>query len=778
MTLLRAEWKKLFSSRAAIVLILLFLIVNFAVSFAYAKRDETFFCLKDIRSEYERDPEAVTEYYGELRERNDEFGALLAEYAKGNLKEEPVLEFPCKYSGDPEADDFSLLTLFFRDRNSEFDKTISSLVDKAVLDAAELLSTGGERAADTFAYRRQTHIRDVYSAVRERVTVEESAYGWDQFFSFDTSSAFIAVVSFITAGGVFLSEKGNASLILRVSKKGGARTAAAKVSALALFSLCVAVIFPASSLFAVYLKCGALSSPFGYAAGMEGSALTPYPLTVLGYLALYVLSKIALAVASSLFSAAVCVLIRGRTAGFLVSAGIAATGFIGYGTGIGDGAKYLNAVGISRFTEMLSVTRPVNVFGHAVEVFAVALVSLGAISLASAVFLIIAYPKMRLGGVSGAEKKRLSAFFSRIRRAGTKKRRSVTGGIVRFELFKLASNRAVAVVLLAVVLIGAYSAAHDFKEKNTMGRAIYAEYVETLKGAYSEEKERYLYEESDRIAGILNKYEANRAAFFSGVMSPDDYGVYLAERADASEREPVVHSLLERCAALRKTTEKTGVPVCFTFDLDWERLLTKRQDAILIVLVIFVAATIFTTEYREENSLPLIRSTKNGRGALLGKKLVLSFCSGCVLSAIFETVYAVAATGLVLPDGGVPLCSLAPYASTGSGMSIYAFVAISAVARVALAGILSVSVTATGVFLKNPVFLIGASALAVYLPGAVASLGFRAARYCDFSALLDVRRAFGIGAGKIAVSAALFAALCAALIVSAYLKYAGREKWN
>ena len=777
MTLLRAEWKKLFSSRAAIVLILLFLIVNSAVSFAYAKRDETFFCLKDIRSDYERDPEAVTEYYGELRERNDEFGALLAEYAKGNLKEEPVLEFPCKYSGDPEADDFSLLTLFFRDRNSEFDKTISSLVDKATIDSAELLSTGGERAADTFAYRRQTHIRDVYSAVRESVTVEESAYGWDQFFSFDTSSAFIAVVSFITAGGVFLSEKGNASLILRVSKKGGARTAAAKVSALALFSLCVAVIFPASSLFAVYLKCGALSSPFGYAAGMEGSALTPYPLTILGYLALYVLSKIALAVASSLFSAAVSVLIRGRTAGFLVSAGIAATGFIGYGTGIDDGAKYLNAVGISRFTEMLSVTRPVNVFGHAVEVFAVALVLLGAISLASAVFLIIAYPKMRLG-VSGAGKKRVSAFFSRIRRAGMKKRRSVTGGIVKFELFKLASNRTVAVALLAVVLIGAYFAAHDFKEKNTMGRAIYAEYVETLKGAYSEEKERYLYEESDRIAGILNKYEANRAAFFSGVMSPEDYGVYLAERADASEREPVVHSLLERCAALRKTTEKTGAPVCFTFDLDWERLLTKRQDALLIVLVIFVAATIFAAEYREENSLPLIRSTKNGRGALLEKKLVLSFCSGCVLSAIFETIYAVAATGLILPDGGVPLCSLASYASTGSCMSIYAFVAISAVARVALAGILSVSVTATGVFVRNPVFLIGASALAVYLPGAVASLGFRAARYCDFSALLDVRRSFSFGVEKLFVSAALFVALSAILIVSAYLKYAGREKWN
>ena len=265
MTVLRAEWKKLFSSRAAIVLILLFLIVNFVVSFAYAKRDETFFCLKDIRSEYERDPEAVTEYYGALRERNDEFGALLAEYAKGNLKEEPVLVFPCVYSGDPSADDFSLLTLFFRDRKSEFDKTVSSLVDKATLDAGELLSTGGGRAVDTFAYRRQIHIRDVYSAVRERVTVEESAYGWDQFFSCDFVSAFIAVVSFITAGGLFLSEKGNAALILRTAKKGGARTAAAKVSALALFPVCVALIFQAISLLAVYLKCGALSSPLGRA---------------------------------------------------------------------------------------------------------------------------------------------------------------------------------------------------------------------------------------------------------------------------------------------------------------------------------------------------------------------------------------------------------------------------------------------------------------------------------------------------------------------------------
>ena len=775
MRLFISECRKIFSSRAIVVLISLFLLVNFIVCVSLSQREDQYFYLRIVEEEYKRDPDEVTEYYSMLISQNDEYASLFREYAKGDLKEEPVLEMPSKYSGDPAFNDFVLLNIFFRDTQKEFEETVSSVIEKAQIDASELRSAN--TSTGSFAYLRQIHIEEVYSEIRDRVNVTEREYGWGRFFSYDAVSLFIVVVSIITAGGLFLSEKGNAALILRTAKKGGARTAAMKVVSLVTFSSGVAILFLATSLLAVYLKCGALSSPFGYAAGMEGSALTPYPLTVIEYLALYVLSKVALAVAASLFSAAVCVLIRGRTAGFLVSAGIAATGFIGYGTGIGDGAKYLNVVGISRWSEMLSVTRPVNVFGHAVEVSAVALVSLGAISLASAVFLIIVYPKMRLG-VSGAGKKRLSAFFSRFRRAGTKKGRSVTGGIVKFELFKLASNRAVAVALLSVVLIGAYSAALDFKEKNTKGRAIYAEYIETLKGAYSEEKERYLYEESDRIAGILNKYEANRAAFFSGVMSPEDYGVYLAERADASEREPVVKLLLERCAALRKTTEKTGVPVCFTFDLDWERLLTKRQDALLNVLVIFAAAAIIADEYREENSLPLIRSTKKGRGVLLGKKFVLSFCSGCVLSAIFETIYAVAASGLILPDGGVPLCSLAPYASTGSGMSIYAFVAISAVARVALAGILSVSVTATGVFLKNPVFLIGASALAVYLPGAVASLGFRAARYCDFSALLDVRRAFGIGAGKIAVSAALFAALCAALIVSAYLKYAGREKWN
>ncbi len=775
MTLLKSEWKKLFSSREAIILIIFFLIVNFAVSFACAKRDETFFYLKDIQEEYERDPDSVAAYYEELRGINDEYGALMTEYLRGNLTEEPVYEVPSKYSGDPEINDLYLLTSFFRDRRGEFEESLLSVIEKAETDASELRSTGVP--ASSFACRRQTHIAEVYSDVRERVTVEDFAYGWDQFFSFDMSSAFIAVVSFIMAGGLFLSEKGNASLILRVTKKGGARTAAAKVSALALFSLCIAVIFPAISLLAVYLKCGALSSPLGYAAGMEGSNLTPYPLTILGYLAVYELSKILIATALSLFSSAVCVLIRGRTLGFLVSVGIAATGFIGYGTGIGDDVKYLNVVGVSRWGEMLSVTRPINVFGHAVEVSAVALVLFGVISVVSVAFLIAVYPKMRLG-VGGVGEKHIRAFLSRFRRSCTKKRLSVTGGIGKFEFFKLTSNRAVAVALLAVILIGACSAAGDFKEINTNGRAIYAEYIELLKGPYTEQKEQFLYSESKRIAGILNEYETNRAAFFSGVLSPNDYNEYLAEREDASEKEPVVIYLLERCEELRKTTEKTGVPVCFTFDLDWERLLRKNQDATLIVFVIFTAAMVFAAEYREENLLPLIRSTKNGRGVLLRKKFVLSFCSGCVLSTIFEVIYAVAATGLVLPDGGVPLCSLEMYALTGSGMSIYSFVAVSALARVVLAGSLSVSVTASGVFLKNPVFLTGASALAVFLPSMISSLGLRAARFFDFFALLDVRRAVTFGVWKLAVSAVLFVTVGTVLIVCAYLKYAGREKWN
>lgn len=172
--------------------------------------------------------------------------------------------------------------------NRVFDKVeyvslYPELINKVVLDAVANINEYDSKGMtyDEFAYQYQLRIIQVYKALQSEVDIVfENAFGWDDYFSYDTVNIFIFIVLIIIGTYVFTQEKSTGFLpILRSTRRGKAYISLYKIITAIITSIIVVTIFTFESWFIIGV-CKGYSSPQNAIQIFNEFNLTPFNISI------------------------------------------------------------------------------------------------------------------------------------------------------------------------------------------------------------------------------------------------------------------------------------------------------------------------------------------------------------------------------------------------------------------------------------------------------------------------------------------------------------------
>lgn len=747
------ELKKAAGQRLLIVFALICIILNIIIAYAFTERDDIYFYLDTVDNYYSSDPEAVAEYYNQLSIYNENFEKLYVAYMHGELIEEPILDYPCTYSGKEEYNDFVLLNKFFSipKSNAAFLSDIQSIIDNAKINKLELLSSYKNIDEDSYAYKKQDLIERTYTDVRDNTELKpQMGYGWDQFFGFDAVNVFIVLLIIAGASAIFLSELGNAALILRATKRGRGETALAKLGALSLWSIFIVLVFLFSTWLAVLLKCGAYSDILNSIAVFDQYKYMPYHFTVLEYFWVYTGVKLILFCAIAMLASLLCMVIKNISFSFLASLSVVAVSYLIYLTAKTEALKYLNFAGAACLGSILTTFRCFNFAGAAVTFlpFIIIIVGILFIICGTAAFVIFSRARLSVGSQIQLINKARSV-FSRLRmklpnmKLRKKNMRLANGGgLLYYEFRKSYANRAFVILVIIAVILKIYIAIDTYSQKNSYQMMLYANYMEILSGPPSEEKTDYIRSEKEKIESVIEVFNDKKTSFFKGELSYNEYSEFLKEYSYSSDRIELIKKIDEHTNYLNNVKASTGIDADYIYELDWIRLFDAGADIILIALVVFIASGVFSDEYGKSFSrdgiLNIIRTTKSGRRRLFYIKTAFIIASTIAIVIIFTGIdILLIFKNYNLPDSTAPLLSLKMFSNTSVDISIRSFYVISFNIKTFTIIMISVIVTMAGILIKNKLFTLIAAFSIVFIPNILNKLGLAWFRFIDICNAVD-----------------------------------------
>jgi hypothetical protein len=224
----------------------------------------------------------------------------------------------------------------------------------------------------------------------------------------------------------------------------------------------------------------------------------------------------------------------------------------------------------------------------------------------------------------------------------------------------------------------------------------YEAYIETLKGALTEEKERFIFDERQGIEDALEIQGVMEADYLSGIITKAEFAAYNDRLAYAwSHKEAIGRVLLDY--EYLKAFEGTGFSPEFLRYRHWERFLAPDAvDVTLVFCLAFFPVFFFSMEHAS-NMWRVIHAARHGKMVTIHTKLLCCLCVSAALAGLFF---------LSEFAGYLVFCRLDRF---GAGIqSIRAFVGLSfrislgqAVLLLALWRVLAASLVGVSVFLLS-----------------------------------------------------------------------------
>lgn len=800
MSLIRYEFKKIASYRMLWILLALLLVANAVIGYYTSYRVALWRVAENIRVDYEKDPQSVLDYYGELMKVYEEYSQRKTEWMQnGRRGEEPKLDLPNTYGYDDRFDDRRSIARFLEQR--EYALSYSGDVEKMAVAAHEskedLLSAYYWIDEDSYACRRLSLMENSYLNVLEKAQraeniSDEEGRSWNQVLKHGESNVFILIIVMAGAGLIFLSEFGPASLLLHSQPRGRLHTAAAKLCVLFVLVCVTVVLFTLSTILGVGIKCGGMSDIGAMLGVFSDFRATPCAWTVGESVLVALFVRIAVFSIIAFFTAALCLLFRNVPLGFFASFAVVAAQFALYMTADSPMMKYLNLVGMVMFYPLVEDFRC-----FAIENFAVGYIQYAAVilplllaGLSAAVLAGFSFARLGVGAriprLSGAIQPRTDKKTGKKRRpsrAGRRLRSPLFVGIFSGEVRKSLLSFSV-IILIAVCCAGrVWLMRNSYSTSRTLTDAMVLEYMNELEGEVSDEKFDDISSKVKEISSTKNAMTDVREGYFAGTITKEEYSEYWKNYQYAVEHEDAMNRVNRHGMYLRQIEKREQSP-WFFFDYDWEKVCCTGVDIILVALLVFICSGVFADEYRKVGSrgsmAELLRSTRRGRGQLFASKLVFVF----IISAVFALAFTLTELYFIqkycyLPAGDAPLVSMEMFVNTTGEFTVGDYVKIMFVERAIAVVVVALAVALLGMFIKNKLFLLCVSALAVFAPVALAGLGVSAVMYIfpvgalSFTDLYLGSTSLHVGGdwGYIYIYFAVYTALAVLLAVMARRKY-------
>lgn len=473
----------------------------------------------------------------------------------------------------------------------------------------------------TFSYRNVQKTPEDFRKNRGLTLKFGSSAGLEALSRFFLTDVLVLFLMLLFAVRLFWEEREKGLLpLVRSTARGRTPTALAKLLALALTAGGTALLFYGGNLLltGAVLGYGDLSRCLPSMAAFRGCDLG---LTVGGYLGVFLLGKMGLAVLFGTLFALAFSLFRSSAMGVLAGVGSQCLCYLAYrfipALAPLNFFKYVNPVAALDLYDVAANYHNINLFGYPCRRVTVLGTAMGLLLLLSAGAIVGLHNAKR---EAGAEPRWAAAARQMASHAAA---RLNGGGLFWQELRKLAFSRKMAVLVLAVGLFVSQGI-RKTEPVYAFDDGVYNSYLVTLEGELTEEKERFLQEEEqrfreagDRRLGLREDLEAGRIPqnrYEYEIFALDDFE---AKRTGFSR----VWNQYQRLLDLRER----GIRVGFVSEISEDYAFGQpERDAALgiltMALTLTAACVVFCQEYRG-GMIQILNPTKNGKGRLFGAKL-------------------------------------------------------------------------------------------------------------------------------------------------------------
>ncbi len=595
---------------------------------------------------------------------------------------------------------------------------------------------------------------------------------WDKLFSYDRVTIFICVYLILASGVLFLHERTSGTLpIVRMTRRGRAVTAAAKMISTLLLDVIASVIFSLGVLVTCAFSFGLsdaslpIQSIITHASCPYTVSIAQYALMMLGVRAVAaVMFAAVVALASSLSFSPVVTYVTGAVfmlANVIVNFFITSSDWL-----LVNLISVMTANGpLQKYTEVIS-------FGHYRSTVSTFLVIYAAIAIASSVAAILcggrrsAIPAAsgRLGALSHKIASKLSSLAPK-----KKARRRYPSTVFAWECGKLLTPAIILTVVILLIL-SARDANNYYNARISEGELRYETYVnEHLYGPATDEKQSYIYERMSYTSEMTSEARFHEMLENS---AGDELYTFLDERNEAMAEAAMLGMASEKMRYLQSLEDDIGERGWFIFDVKLDRILSRDINIYMLAAVIIVFSRMYGADYAgkvsEGNFAAILRTTRRGRRSTYRAKMLSALAVSLLTAAAFIAVdvsFGIASTDRFFDLLSAPLLSVAKYAGMHSDITVGAYLMLVVAARAAACIIIAYLTCAASFALHRLPSTLFAVSLFTLLPYALVYMGVLALRYVDITAMFAGGKLFTRSA-ELAVGGSPFA--FAAMLVCGY----------
>ena len=535
---------------------------------------------------------------------------------------------------------------------------LENIIETAEMKHAEYLALGYPETSFVCTY--QTAAADTYRKLVNEPVEMYSAPEWKGYFSYSGSAVLIILCAFLCGFLVFFSDRWNGAVcILRTTKHGRFRLGICKLLCLCACAVVVTALFDLTELFLTVITEHP-DNVHSYIQSVPGLERSPYAVTILdGILIKYLvhLSCFLFAAALAAFLASV---FQGYIPIFLSGLAILGSQYLAAAVPFLNFYQYFYVVNLFKilrldFLKNFSGVMILGQYAPSGKVLFASLLSAVCVMTCLSVFF---FSVRRYK--SGTDK--MQNILEKIKAIRPPKRiagrsHAAHTSLIRHELWKVYGKRAVVFIGILSCGLHCYQTAEYFAKDLSYEDNQYREYMTELEGEPTAEKEEYLREQISYLNGIIGKELEMRIEYSAGNISAREYNAFQIEYYRCQDELPIIERVWDqyyRCVSLREE----GQDAVLLYDTGWKLYFSRGVDYCLIVGLILVLAGIFSSE-TESEVLPIVRTTKHGRGKLLGVKYFIS-ALGCVLCLMVSELCAFlfCKSNYYLPEAGAGISSI------------------------------------------------------------------------------------------------------------------------
>lgn len=714
--------------------------------------------ISEFFAEYLENPSELDEYYAKMQAFNAEQEALYQKAQREDIYDFEKEIMPNLYSTDPDYSDEMLFARLYDTVEAvrDYPEVLENVIDRARANLEAFVQMGVTE--DSFTYQYQLRVIELYELMLDNVEIKmEYTRGWNEYFAYDIVNIFIFAMLIILGSIVFVHEKQSGFMpIMRTTKNGRAKTAAAKIITMLILTTVITLMFTFST-FAVYgLRIG-FSSPENVIQALPAFTLSPYQITIGEYFMITLGVKLLTFAVFAMIVGTLSVVVYNYIFIYLSGLGIFGVNFLFYTLTYMDPNnvfKNLNLVTTSVGNPLFERYRAMSLFGGVAGFVPIMFTLFTIIILTCAITTISLYMKgaggIRIEWIDKSVAwcmtqivKVRHAFPTRdrIKRRTIIKARAYNRSLVLAEVFKtLISSRFIVIVLLILCVKTVYSYNTNSPVKS-YSDSIYKEYMTTLAGEITEEKLTYIAEERAMIADALSKALYMMEAYANEQITFEEYRDYLSDYNYANSHTDVLAVIEHHAEYLQEVEKETGVRGWFVYDTGWKKMYTEDADLFLYASILLLLTGSFAAEYVSKSSsggfVQLLRTTKNGRHKTFSAKMISSVIIAVVLAMLTGIVdVIVIIAGYDLPSLDAPLVSIQMFSKMSGGITIAQYFVLFFIVRIVGAIILAMLVCSLSELLARYIPVLGVVVGLTLLPALCGYFGFAIAEKINFLNIL------------------------------------------